>query len=88
MQDNIIDLIRFIKDNNGTPPKGYKGGKIYKNKPTVENAQVLPEDVNYREYDIPPYIKDQGRGGERLVIGDDGSVWYTIDHYMTFRRVE
>lgn len=28
-----------VKSNNGTPPKGYKGGRTYKNIPTEEGAQ-------------------------------------------------
>ena len=43
--------------------------------------------MNYREYDIEPYVKGKGRGGERIVIGDDGSVWYTNDHYFSFTQL-
>ena len=81
------DMAKQIKENNGTPPSGYKGGKIYKNQP-VNGGQKLPEGINYKEYDINPYVKGQGRGTERIVIGDDGSVWYTNDHYHTFIRIE
>ena len=35
-----------------------------------------------------PHVKGQGRGTERIVIGDDGSVWYTNNHYLTFQRME
>ncbi|WP_194191879.1 ribonuclease domain-containing protein [Clostridium chrysemydis] len=36
------------------------------------------------------YAVKQGknRGAERIVIGDNGSVWYTKDHYFTFTRIE
>ncbi len=85
--DKAKDLAQEIKDNNGTPPKGYKGGKVYQNDP-VNGGQKLPKGINYKEYDVNPYVKGQGRGAERLVIGDDGSVWYTSDHYQTFIRVE
>jgi len=33
-------------------------------------------------------IKGQNRGPERIVIGDDGSVWYTSDHYNIFTRIK
>ncbi len=33
-------------------------------------------------------MKGQNRGSERVVIGDDGSVWYTNDHYHTFIKIE
>ena len=78
---------RYVKNNNGTPPQGYKGGKIYSNKPKG-NAQKLPDGVIYKEYDVNPHKKGVNRGEERIVIGDDGSVWYTDDHYETFQRME
>ena len=82
------DIAKQVKSNNGTPPEGYKGGRTYKNIPLEEGAQKLPEGVNYREYDINPYNKGQNRGAERIVIGDDNSVWYTNDHYYTFTPIE
>jgi len=43
--------------------------------------------VTYKEYDINPKIPGKNRGAERIVIGSDGSVWYTSDHYVTFTRL-
>lgn len=86
--EKVKEILKAIKEQNGVPPKGYKGGKIYKNEPTKPTAQKLPEGVTYREYDVNPKIQGQSRGEERLVIGDDGSAWYTKNHYDTFIRVE
>ena len=86
--DKAKDIAKQVKSNNGAPPKGYKGGRTYKNIPLEEGAQKLPEGVNYREYDINPYVKGQNRGAERIVIGDDNSVWYTNVHYYTFTQIE
>ena len=80
------DIAKQVQENKGTPPKGYKGGRTYNNIPKDAGAQKLPEGVNYKEYDIYPYVKGQNRGVERIVIGDDGSVWYTNDHYQTFTQ--
>ena len=45
---------------------------------------LLPEG-NYRECDIN---YDGGyRGAERIIYGDDGSVWYTDDHYESFTQL-
>ncbi|MDD8048715.1 MAG: ribonuclease domain-containing protein [Thomasclavelia sp.] len=77
-----------VIDNNGLAPEGYKGGKIFNNMPKEEGAQKLPEGVTYKEYDVNPYVKGQNRGMERIVIGDDGSVWYTNDHYFTFKKLK
>ena len=43
---------------------------------------------NNKGYSINPYVKGQNRGTERIVIGDDDSVWYTNDHYFTFTKIE
>ncbi|MFR3730676.1 ribonuclease domain-containing protein [Lacrimispora sp.] len=76
-----------VKAKNGAPPKGYKGEEIYQNMPK-EGAQKLPEGINYKEYDINPYVKGQNRGTERIIVGNDGSVWYTNNHYDTFTKIE
>lgn len=86
--DKARDIAKQVKANNGAPPKEYKGGRTYKNTPLEDGAQKLPEGVNYKEYDINLYVKGQNRGAERIVIGDDGSVWYTDDHYYTFVQIE
>ncbi|QSX07315.1 hypothetical protein JYG23_04570 [Sedimentibacter sp. zth1] len=81
-----LDIVDDIKLNNGASPKGYKGGRTFKN--DGRGGQILPENTTYREYDVNPYVKGQNRGAERVVIGEDGSVWYTDDHYNTFTKVE
>jgi guanyl-specific ribonuclease Sa len=40
----------------------------------------------YREW-VVPTPGESGPGPQRLVTGDDGEVWYTADHYGTFRRI-
>lgn len=40
----------------------------------------------YREWVVPTPDED-GPGPQRLVTGEGGDVWYTHDHYRTFRRV-
>ncbi|RDU24940.1 T7SS effector LXG polymorphic toxin [Anaerosacchariphilus polymeriproducens] len=86
--DKAKDIANQIKAKNGVAPQGYKGGRTYKNIPQEDGAQKLPEGISYREYDVNPYVKGQNRGTERIVIGDDGSVWYTNDHYYTFTKIE
>lgn len=86
--DKAKDIANQVKAKNGATPQGYKGGRTYKNIPLEDGAQKLPEGITYKEYDVNPYVKGQNRGTERIVIGDDGSVWYTNDHYMTFTQIE
>jgi guanyl-specific ribonuclease Sa len=40
----------------------------------------------YREW-VVPTPGESGPGPQRLVTGEDGEVWYTADHYGTFRRI-
>ena len=85
--DKIEYVVKHIRNNNGTPPVGYKGGKLYKNLPK-HGEQQLPLNVVYKEYDINPNVKNISRGTERIIIGDDNSVWYTSDHYKSFVRIK
>jgi hypothetical protein len=41
---------------------------------------------HYREW-VVPTPGESGPGPQRLVTGEDGEVWYTSDHYRTFRRI-
>ena len=40
----------------------------------------------YREW-VVPTPGESGPGPQRLVTGEDGDVWYTHDHYRSFRRI-
>jgi ribonuclease T1 len=41
----------------------------------------------YREYTVPT-PGASNRGARRLVVGNDGDIWYTSDHYNTFVRID
>ena len=77
------DTLEYVKNNNGSPPKGYKGGRSFGN-----HEQRLPDNYKpFYEYDVHPKVAGQNRGSERIVIGN-GAAWYTNDHYVTFTRME
>lgn len=40
----------------------------------------------YREW-VVPTPKEPGPGPQRLITGEGGEVWYTSDHYRSFRRI-
>lgn len=82
-----FEIVNQVKSINGVPPKGYKGGRVFQND-ARGGGQKLPDGVIYKEYDINPFKQGQNRGKERIVIGDDGSVWYTNDHYTTFIKIK
>jgi ribonuclease T1 len=56
---------------------------------TFQNREkILPKQPNgyYREYTVPtPGSPD--RGARRIVMGREGEMYYTDDHYASFRRV-
>ncbi|MBR1819981.1 MAG: MafB family polymorphic toxin [Neisseriaceae bacterium] len=79
----IDNILNHISTHNGSPPSGYKGGKTFQN---ADNK--LPNNTTYREYDINPYVKGQNRGSERIVVGNNGSVYYTNDHYGSFTKIK
>jgi len=54
----------------------------------ANQERLLPQRPNgyYREYTVPtPGSRD--RGARRLVVGREGDVYYTDDHYESFRQV-
>lgn len=44
--------------------------------------------ITYKEFDVNNKLPSQGRDGERFVRGSDGSVYYTDNHYQTFKKIE
>ena len=72
-----------------------KAGREYKNI-GERGEEILPEyeadgvtKIQYKEFDINR--KDpvtNNRDSKRFVSGSDGSVYYTDDHYMTFKRIK
>ena len=85
--DNAYTVANYIQRNGSTLP-GYKGGRKYQNIPSNVAGQTLPQIGVYNEYDINKYIKGKDRGAERIVIGEDASVWYTNNHYLTFTKIK
>lgn len=40
----------------------------------------------YKEY-VHPTHGESGPGPQRIILGRDGEVWYTPDHYKTFKQI-
>lgn len=77
------DVVGEIEENDGKPLPGYEGGRDFNN-----YEGKLPKGTSYKEYDVNPKIKGLRRDRERVVIGEDGSAWYSPDHYNSFRRIK
>lgn len=47
-------------------------------------VMMLPAVTVYHEYDLAVYVDDPSRGKRRMVVGNDGSCFFTSDHYHSF----
>jgi guanyl-specific ribonuclease Sa len=87
----VLSILARV-DEKGSPLPGYKGGKEFVNDGR-KGAELLPfashggKVIFYSEWDVHPNIPGIDRGPERLVTGDDGSAYYTNDHFTTFVRI-
>ena len=89
-RDAQIARVIESMDRSGRPPAGVaQGGRRHGPKGVFDNAQrllpVRPAGY-YIETDVWPR-RPGGRGAERLVFGREREVFYTADHYRTFRRL-
>jgi len=74
-----IALIR-----RGGPFPHRRDGAVFQNR---ERRLPAQRRGYYREYTVPtPGARD--RGARRVVAGASGELFYSGDHYRTFRRVE
>jgi ribonuclease T1 len=67
----------------GGPFPYRQDGTVFANQ---EHRLPSRETGYYREYTVPTPGSDD-RGARRLVVGRDGDVYYTADHYDTFRQL-
>jgi ribonuclease T1 len=76
-----IDTLRLIAE--GGPFPYSKDGSTFQNR-----EGILPPQPKgfYEEYTVETPGSDD-RGARRIVAGDDGSRFYTDDHYDSFREV-
>ena len=73
----------------GRPPLGVKGGQPYYNgNRKLDTVTRLRQKISYREYDVFPNVRESNRGSVRVVVGSDGSIYYTNNHYRKFIRLK
>ncbi len=86
---DAVQAADYAASHNGDAQPGYAGNGPFANDGR-QGGQVLPRTtpdgtpITYREYDVHPYTRGVNRGQERIVIGSDGSKYYTSNHYQTF----
>lgn len=76
-----VDTLRLIAD--GGPYPYSKDGSTFSNR-----EGLLPRQASgfYREFTVVTPGSDD-RGARRIIAGQDGSRFYTSDHYASFREV-
>jgi len=96
---NISDLPQNVQDafhryNNhgwrGTPPgvRNVDAGRLWRN----DRGQLPTHDrvgnpITYREFDVNSRIIGQNRDAQRFLVGNDGSIFFTDNHYASFIRI-
>ncbi len=87
-----VEAVLKSLDETGKPPNGVLGGRAYENNGR-EGEQLLPrtdrdgDAIVYHTWDVNPRGQERDRGQERLVVGSDGSAYYTTDYYKSFATV-
>jgi len=75
-------------DRTGHAPTGYVGGRRFGNlEHHLPRRTPSGVRISYREWDLARHVLGVNRGPRRLVTGDDGSAYYSGDHYSTFVRI-
>jgi guanyl-specific ribonuclease Sa len=87
----VLTVLEVV-DSTGQPPPGYVGGRRYFNDgrggtATLPSIDAEGNPLQYKEYDVNPRRPGVNRGPQRLVVGADGSAFYTPDHYDSWTRV-
>ena len=76
-----LDTIALIR--GGGPFPYPRDGASFGNREKLLPAR---EHGWYREYTVPT-PGERTRGARRIVAGRDGTLYYTDDHYRSFRRI-
>ncbi|MFN8009048.1 MAG: ribonuclease domain-containing protein [Terriglobia bacterium] len=62
-----------------------RDGLTFKNR---EGLLPTKPEGYYREFTVQPGPRVTGRGADRLVVGQEGEVYYTPNHYGSFVRIQ
>ncbi|MGH1436755.1 MAG: RHS repeat-associated core domain-containing protein [Lewinella sp.] len=79
---DVTNTINRIKSGGKNPHKN--DGTIFKNR---ENRLPTQQPGYYKEY-VHPTNGIKGAGAQRIIKGNDGSMWYSPDHYRTFIQIK
>lgn len=81
----LIDADRWPAAANAP---GTQGGRTFGNREgLLPRTGADGRQLRFQEWDVNPKKPGRGRDAERIVTADDGSAWYTLDHYRSFVRI-
>lgn len=91
-----VDVIKSIQSSGVISQSGIKGGPVPREfaNDGRNGSAVLPHHdplqvpITYREWGTVPHAGNPKPGGERIVTGSDGSIYYSPDHYKSFIKWE
>lgn len=80
-----IDLTKTLQriDSGERISRFPNDGSVFQNR----EGRLPRQPPGYYHEWVHPTPDERGPGPQRVVTGEDGDVWYTHDHYKTFRRV-
>jgi ribonuclease T1 len=79
---DIAQVLAAVR--TGAPLPYSQDGEVFENR---EGLLPAKPSGYYRSYTVPtPGSED--RGARRLIVGTDGDVWYTSDHYGSFEPID
>jgi len=81
LPSEVLDTLKNIK--KGPPYPYHQDGKVFHNR---ENLLPIKASGYYSEFTVET-LKISSRGGKRIIVGKGGEIYYTDDHYKTFREV-
>ena len=64
------------------------GGKYRNDDGFLPSTDHSGKPIEYRKFDVNNRAPGQGRDAQRFVVGSDGSIYYTDEHYHGFVKIK
>lgn len=82
------EVLEYILEYDEAP-SGYVGGRTFHNREgLLPKTNERGMKYQYREWDVKPKNRNENRGAERLVTSNEKDVYYTNDHYQSFKKIK
>ena len=80
--------LRALDWKNGKPPKRYAPGKMYTRGAYDNDDGHLPSAPGCIWYEADINYYEGRRNGHRILYSNDGLIFVTYDHYLTFYEIQ